>query len=212
SAHDHFRIEPSEMEVDLGAGERASVEFTVIGASRPALFARVVDRPLVASFDGEGDLENAEIPLRVKDVPLEDVSVAQASDFTAQEGGEVMVREDKVGDLDTSISHWNDEGHALTWRITVPEAGRYLLALRFCAPHDGLRTLRVEGHGEFATPLASTGGYSSDSSDWWHEVVRDEDGAPHVFELGAGEVTVTATNADGNGVNLDYLALVPADG
>ncbi|MFO8082406.1 MAG: hypothetical protein R6V07_19170 [Armatimonadota bacterium] len=212
SAHDHFRIEPSEMDVNVRAGERAGVEFTVIGKSRPALFARVVDRPLVASFDGEGALATAEMPLRVKDVPLEGVSMTQAADFVAQEGGEVMMREDKVGDLDTSISHWNDEGHALTWQMTVPEAGSYLLALRYCAPHDGLRNVGVDGHGEFAARLAATGGYSSDSSDWWHEVVRDEDGAPRVFELEAGEVTVTATNADGNGLNLDYLALVPADG
>jgi len=57
---------------------------------------------------------------------------------------------------------------------------------------------------------AGTGGFSGDTSDWAHAVVRDAKGKWLVLHLTAGEHTVKMTNLDGKGMNLDYVALMPA--
>jgi hypothetical protein len=210
-ADGHFRVEPARVAVEAATADTATARFAITAHSGPELFEAAPEMALEVSFHGDAPVRGTRVPLRVMDQPLEGAIIAQAADFIAEEGGEVVIRDDKVGDLGTSFSHWNDEGHALSWRIAVPEAGAYMLALRYCVPSDGLRTVRVEGHGEFLVSLPATGGYSSDASDWSHEVVRGDDGAAVAFDLQAGELPVTLINADGRGLNLDYLALVPVE-
>lgn len=209
---DHFSVEPAELPVNVARGAKAELPFALTLQRRPALFAGLPEVALQASFAGDAAMESAEASLRGAEGPIEDAIIAQAARFVAEEGGAVQERDDKAGDLGTSISHWNDEGHALTWQMEVERAGEYILALRHCAPHEGERLIRIEGHGEHLVALPATGGYGSNPDEWLHAVVRDEQGAATVFTLEAGTLTVTAINTDGRGRNLDYVALVPADG
>ena len=207
----HFAIEPTEVAVEADRGEKTRVPISLTLRRRPRLFAALPAVALEATLDGEAEMQPAQSALRGADGPVEDAIVIQAMDFVAEEGGTVQERDDKIGDLGTSFSHWNDTGHALTWRIQLPETGTYMLALRHCAPHEGERLVRVEDHGEFTVEMPDTGGYASNINDWVHTVVRDDDGEPIVFSLDAGEVTITAINTDDRGRNLDYVTLVPAD-
>jgi hypothetical protein len=117
-----------------------------------------------------------------------------------------------VGADENCFSHWDDEGHWIAWTVSVPEDGRYGLVVRYCAVDSVQRALSVDGErvGEFSFP--ATGGFSSTTSDWAHAIVREADGEPVLLELEAGEHTVRMTNLGGSGMNLDYLALVPAAG
>ena len=47
-------------------------------------------------------------------------------------------------------------------------------------------------------------------ADDWEHLTLASDGKPAVLDLAAGEHTIRLENVDGNGLNLDYLALVPA--
>jgi hypothetical protein len=163
-----------------------------------------------ARFEGTGGPLSVELTVEPLDEPLTDFARVQAEEFAAQGGGEVQLREDKVGADGRSFSHWDAAGHWLEWTLTAPAAGRYLVAVRYCAQAGVRRAVALDGNalGEFSFP--STGGFSSDRSDWRHEVLRGPDGAPLVIELGAGEHTLRITNADGNGMNLDYVLLAPA--
>ena len=58
--------------------------------------------------------------------------------------------------------------------------------------------------------LPATGGFCGPENDWGHFVVRDSGQRWLGIDLTAGEHTIKLTNADGKGMNLDYLALVPA--
>ena len=59
--------------------------------------------------------------------------------------------------------------------------------------------------------LPSTGSFgSATSSAWGHAVVRNADGTPNVWQLQAGKHTIRMENVCGKGLNLDYVAFVPA--
>ena len=59
--------------------------------------------------------------------------------------------------------------------------------------------------------FAATGGFSGPSDDWAHGVLRTADGAWLALRLEAGEHVLRMTNTDGQGMNLDYIALVTAE-
>jgi hypothetical protein len=55
------------------------------------------------------------------------------------------------------------------------------------------------------------GGFGGpETRDWAHYVVRTPDQKWLTLDLSAGTHTIKLTNADGRGMNLDYLALKPA--
>ncbi|MFW5869261.1 MAG: hypothetical protein ACOCX2_15655, partial [Armatimonadota bacterium] len=118
---------------------------------------------------------------------------------------------DKVGHVGTSISHWDDPGHRLTWLVEAPRKGDYVLVVRYCAVSDVERRVEVHGAAVVEQRFPGTGGFASTSDDWQHASVLHEDGRPVVLSLSAGQHRVTMTNLCGHGMNLDYLALVPVN-
>ncbi|MFW6437450.1 MAG: hypothetical protein ACOCZ7_00435, partial [Armatimonadota bacterium] len=208
SAGEELALGADEVRADVPAGEARRYPVTATLRSEGLSLAGTDERTVTARLDGDIPLEAA-VTLLPVDVPLTELERAQAEDFTAQGGGEVQIREDKVGADGTSFSHWDDEGHWLEWTMNAPAAGRYALVLRYCAMEGPRRAVSVDGEeiGEFA--FGPTGGFSSGASNWLHAPVRGEDGELVLLELSAGEHTVRITNADGIGMNVDYLLLHP---
>jgi hypothetical protein len=200
-------VEPATQPVNAPGGEIVEATFRLTLPKSlpagPAIF------PLRATCRGAGKPMEVTTEIRAADMPLKGAIVVQAEAFVAQEGGAVQIRDDKAGASGRSFSHWDSAGHWLRWRVRVPEAGTYRLILRYCTKQDTQREVRVDSEAPLKQTLRNSGGFSSvTSSDWAHHVVTGADGKPHLFRLSAGEHTITLTNTDGNGVNLDYLALV----
>ena len=151
------------------------------------------------------------VPMPAK--PLSGVAMAQAEDIAAQGGGRVKIRSDKVGSVGKAFSHWNDEGHWIEWKVAIPKTADYHLVIRYCAPHDTLRSLLVDGVAQPGVELLefpSSGGYGGRSSDCWaHLPVQNANGKLHVWRLAKGTHTIRLVNVCGKGLNLDYLAFVP---
>ncbi len=195
------------VEVDVPPGQIGRYPFALTLAAGDALLAAAA-RQVTARFEGEGGPLTGVLTVEPLDEPMADRPRTQAEDIAAQGGGEVQLREDKVGADGTCFSHWDAPGHWLEWTLAAPQAGRYLLAVRYCAQTDVCRSAAIDGEslGEFAFP--ATGGFSSERSDWRHALLRDPDGKPLALELAAGDHTLRLTNADGNGMNVDYLLLL----
>jgi hypothetical protein len=209
-AGDGVELANDEVQIDVPAGEmrRYPISATVEGD----LLLRAEERSVSAALDGDLELQGG-VTLVPVDEPQTEWPRAQAEEIAAQGGGEVQLREDKIGADGNCFSHWDDPGHWLEWTLNAPEAGRYALVVRYCANDSPIRTVSVDGDrvGEFVFP--GTGGFSSSTSDWTHHLLRDEAGEPVVLELAAGEHTLRMENVGGNGMNVDYLALrpLPAD-
>ncbi len=213
TAGDWASIEPAEAEIEVAAGEVRRVPFELSLLRRPAVPAGRLQVPVKVRLEGAGGILEAEVMLSTEDVPLEGVPLIQAEAFSRQGGGEVHLRDDKVGASEKCFSHWDTEGHWLEWQAEVPKTGRYWLVVRYCAQKNVRRKVEVDGRipaeiGSFE--FAATGGFSSSMNDWAHAPLRGRDGAPLSLELSAGKHTLRFTNLDGTGMNVDYLALVPA--
>ncbi|MFW6156168.1 MAG: hypothetical protein ACOC7J_02520, partial [Armatimonadota bacterium] len=208
-AGDDVELDADEVEVEVPAGEMRRYPLAVMLRDEGLPIARDDERTLTAQLEGDIALEAA-LTLRPLDTPLTGRSRTQAEEIAAEGGGEVMIRDDKIGADGESFSHWDDEGHWIEWTLDVPEDGRYALVVRYCAMESPQRRVSVDGERVEELSFPSTGGFSSGASDWVHEVVRGEDGEPLVLDLSAGEHTVRMENVDGNGMNVDYLLLVEA--
>ncbi|HQL10019.1 MAG TPA: hypothetical protein PLE35_10495, partial [Lentisphaeria bacterium] len=138
---------------------------------------------------------------------LKDAFFAEAEAFVAQSGGEVQIRDDKRGVQGKAFSHWDAQGHALTWAIKVPEAGRYQLVVRYSSSAGAQRSIRVNDQDLGSFHFFGTGGFGDLESDWDHfYCVRN--GQPVILDLPAGEQRIQMVNEDGKGNNLDYVALI----
>lgn len=137
-----------------------------------------------------------------------------AEDFVGQGGGAVRVVDDKTASHGNSFMHWDRAGHWLEWRLELPEAQRAHLLARACtAQMQALRKLTVNGTTPTAAEsmeFAGTGGYSNHNDDWRIFRATDREGKPLVLELPAGETILRLENIDGQSLNLNWLALVPA--
>lgn len=203
----------------VGDGVRLSTER--IAADLPP-GERIVERVRVepAGAEGAGSvrgvLEGLDHPLRasvtfrLSSRPLTGVPMVQAEQIAEQGGGEVRIRDDKAGVVEKAISHWDSKGHWLLWRITVPKDGAYRLVLRYSAAQSARRTLAVDGQALPLQSFAGSGGFGDAAGDWQHATAVDEANRPLTLQLGAGEHTIRMENVDGQGLNLDYVALVPA--
>jgi len=207
---EYLAVEPASLRIRAPAGGLGEAVFRLSLRQQPGLLAGVHEAQLAASFAGGGLTLASSASVRLEDPPLKDVPTVQAEDFSGQGGGEVQVRDDKVGAVGKAFSHWDAQGHWLTWKITAPTAGRYLLVVRYCCPKDTRREGVVDDGAPVAQVFPASGGFAATADDWRHEAVRGADGKPVVLDLSAGEHTVKMTNTDGQGLNLDYLALVPA--
>jgi rhamnogalacturonan endolyase len=202
-------VTPTEIALSAGAGQTAQGTFTVTLKDAPALLYGGKSVGVNAAFTGTAHVSSV-LALKVDEKPLSGVPMAQAEAFGEQSGGAVQIREDKMGAVGKAISHWDTQGHTLQWQIAVPQAGKYWLVLRYCTPTTAQRETTVDGLAPLKQGFGGTGGFGSATvSDWAHQAVRGSDGNRVMFDLTAGEHTVKMVNADGRGMNLDYLAFVP---
>ncbi|NOY81334.1 MAG: hypothetical protein GXP31_10060 [Kiritimatiellaeota bacterium] len=149
----------------------------------------------------------AAAPFRLPSDLLRVGIIRQAEDFTVENGGNVHIRTDKPGVAGKALSHWDDAGHALSWKVQTP-AGRYSLVFRYAAPHTARRRLLLDGKEVGTCAFPSSGGYGDNAAEWDH-VVFTRNGRTVEFVLKRGEHTLKLVNTDGRGLNLDYLAFVP---
>ncbi len=161
--------------------------------------------------DALGATASAEVevvPPPIHEVQVAGLVMVQAEDFAAQGGGVVEVT-DRGSNVGKMITKWHqDPDHWLEWTLPVAEDGRYLLYARYAtAGAETRRALTIDGTSpgsEFAEiAFPRTGGYGT-TPDTWH---TRRLGPP--LKLCAGEHTLRMTNL-GDGLALDYIALVPA--
>ena len=210
SADEGLSITPTTLELRAEPGRLAEASFTVTLTQAPALLYGGKQYSVNATLGGDRGC-SASATFRSEERPLTGVPLAQAETFTEQVGGQVQSRDDKLGAVGQAISHWDSKGHALTWKLSVPAAGTYWLVLRYCAPASAARDLALDGTALSHTVFGASGGFGSPTqSDWAHQCFRDAQSQRTNIPLTAGEHVITITNVDGRGMNLDYLALVPA--
>ncbi len=91
-------------------------------------------------------------------------------------------------------TNWKNGGEAACWRFRVEESGLYTIGLRVKQSYgDGLpsaRTIAIDGSVPFAELTAYSFPYRRD---WYIETLSAADGTPFLFELSAGEHTITLT-------------------
>lgn len=164
----------------------------------------VIDR-LGASASAEIEI----VPPPIHEARLPGLVMVQAEDFTAQGGGAVEVT-DRGANVGQMITKWHqDPDHWLEWALPVPREGRYLLYARYgTGSENARRSLTIDGESpggayeEISFP--KTGGFGRSPEEW-----RVKRLGP-ALTLGAGERTLRLTNL-GDGLALDYIALVPAE-
>lgn len=127
------------------------------------------------------------------------IAVAKGPDFTAQGGGEVILRPDR---FHPTFSHWDDAGHWLEWAIEIPGEGLYLPEFLYSTNHGPvLRNLSVDG--ELHQPeliFSNTGGWGQEKEHW--EVMGIQQG----IDLSPGTRTIRMENISGGGLNLAWIA------
>jgi len=211
-AADGVAASPSEVQVTAKSGEVVRYPLTLIAAG-PGPLLSATSAPLITlSYQGTGEPIRSKIALRVEDLPRTDLPRVQAEAFSAQGGGEVQLRDDKVGADGKCFSHWDKQGHWLEWQVNAPKDGNYCLVLRYCSPAGVKRQVAVDGKALCGDgpQFSATGGFSAEANDWAHACPRDPHGKPVSVRLTRGEHCVRLTNVDGQGMNVDYLLLVPA--
>lgn len=154
-----------------------------------------------------GPTLQSQVPVVLPAKKLEAAVFAEAEDIAAQQGGEVQIRTDKADIQGKAISHWDDIGHKITWKLIVKEPGKYSIAVRYCNSTGSRRKLTFDGkdYGEFQ--LFGTGGLGEHHSHWGYFVPAQK-GKKLIFELKPGTYDISLENTDGVPTNLDYIALV----
>ena len=138
-------------------------------------------------------------------------TVIQAEDYAAEGGGRIQLTDTKTGAVGKAFFHWDDEGHWIEWKASVPQEGYYQILLCGCTNQDRRNRVAINGEeivelGDFTFP--ATGGYANGSDDWRLVAIKDPMGdGPMTFKLRAGENTIRLTHAGGSGLNMDYLVV-----
>jgi len=130
----------------------------------------------------------------------------EAGKFTESVGGKAYVISGRPFAKDGCMVGWDNAGHKITWKATVPQAGIYRLHIQYAAKAEAKRRLSVNGaiYGEAKFP--STGG-NGESGDEWNLLTLK---APLVLNLNAGSNDITMENIDNNMINLAYFYIEPA--
>jgi len=204
-------LDRGSISVDVAASGVGRYPFNITPVKLSPMFLTQNSR-LAAHFAGEHESMETEVVLQMEDLPLTDICRVQAEDFKDQGGGTVQIRDDKVNADGKSISHWDDKGHWLEWIMPVEKSGGYILVVRYCTQMEVRREVAMDGKplGKQAYRFSTTGGFSGSVNDWDHTALGTGDGQSVIFHLAKGEHTIRMTNVDGNGMNLDYLALYPS--
>lgn len=199
-----IRLTPSEWAVDLKPG---ALEVAQVKVTKP--FETVA--PIRAELTLEdGAVLRGQVPTGVKLPPQPKVEgiITEAEDFTAQAGGKVVIRSDKIGVHKKCFSHWDKEGHELAWKLDVPKDGKYQLLVRYAANDDAKRGFTLNGESLGVFELPSTGGFGESAADWQSYTLERNKGNL-ILPLKAGKSDLKIGNADGSPLNLDYIQLVP---
>lgn len=204
AAPDGVSLLPAEWMVDLKPGTMAVTNVKLEKRSSTAV-------PVLAELRLEdGTILRGQVPSGRKPVPPLKIAgiITEAEDFTGQKNGKVEIRTDKIGMQNKCFSHWDKAGHEISWRLKVPEDGKYLLAVRYCSTRDALRKVTVDGKiiGTFEIP--ATGGLGESAADWRSFTLK-RDKADIVFNLKKGNVELEMENAGDTSLNLDLIQLIP---
>ena len=123
----------------------------------------------------------------------------------------------KFGSHGAAIKAWDVANTQIEKTFTVARAGNYQILLKYAAGGPASRALMIDGKVPFReagyVPFLPTGGWSTDSNQWRFVYAGEEvpgQKTPWLFPLTAGTHTLTIRNDTGNGVNLDWVAFVPA--
>ena len=122
--------------------------------------------------------------------------VVEAEDAFRQDGppGASIRRVPKAGASGLAINHWDAEGHALEWVLGSTDPDPKVLLLKYAT--DSPQATRTLGDRSFS--LEGTGGWDK----WAYAAVP--------IDWPAGTRVLRLVNAGGS-LNLDWLALAPAD-
>jgi hypothetical protein len=198
SADGKMGLEPASFAVDVKPGESLVKQVAITGQTESALSGMIHARLDLSN----GSLLTGEVPVRVAGGFLKTGCIVEAETIASQTGGEVHIRTDKPGVRGKAISHWDDKGHAISWNVAVPKAGKYHLVVRYSTPKTTKRALSLNGADKGVVAFASTGGFGDSAYQWDHTQFGP-------YTLPAGKATIRLENTDEQGLNLDYLALVP---
>ena len=130
--------------------------------------------------------------------------IAEGENFKSQRGGKAVIRSDKKGVSGKCITHWDGQGHAITWAIKVPADGKYILQMRYCNHMAAVRKLRCNGKDYGTVKIICSDAISGGEfpTDW-----KSIDLAELTLKKGVAEIELE--NIDGNSTNVDYLKLIP---
>lgn len=199
-------LTPAEWEVDLKAGEISVTRVKVSGEVKNGLPIRGE----LAEQSGRKRTLRGQVPLYVqKTRTVAPGAIAvPAAKFTAQTGGSVQIEMGRSLAKDGCMLGWDQKGHTVSWKFQVPAAGKYRLSLLRASARLAERKLTVAGKecGTFLFP--PTGGFGHSPEEWVTEGF-ERDGKEPVFDLPAGEVTISMENTNSGSMNLAYLYLEP---
>lgn len=129
--------------------------------------------------------------------------------FAQQAGGHLQVLDGPAASGGKRATFWDARGHRVAWRIDVPTAGTYLLAMRYGleGPRSHRRIL-IDGRsplGDEDWVFPPTGGWQA----WGLRILTGSDNVPVALRLGRGKHVFSLANTDGHGLSVDYLELRP---
>ena len=205
-----FELKAGETKEIVPKGAKPIAEFRKAELKRLAEEAAAKEAKIAAEREAQAKKrrgEAAKLP-----APKGFKAVVQAEDFSAQGGGEVRISNNKTAAVGDSIFKWDNEGHWLEWKVSVPKDAYYQVLLCGCADKDRTREVAVNGEpvvelGAFSFP--ATGGFSNGNDDWRLVAIPDpaDKSRPMTFRLRHGENTIRMTNVGGGGLNVDYIVV-----
>ncbi|MBS1369923.1 MAG: hypothetical protein HPZ91_08235 [Lentisphaeria bacterium] len=199
-------LEPAEWDVSLKAGEVSVTRVRVSGEVKNGLPVRgeLIER------GGKKRILRGQVPLyreKVRAIVPGTVTVP-APEFSSEKGGSVKIEMGRPLAKDGCMLGWDDKGHTVSWNFRVPSAGRYRLAMLRASARLAERRLTVAGKDCGTFLLSPTGGFGNSPEEWVLEGF-ERGGKELVFDLPAGEVTVSMENTNAGSMNLAYLYLEP---
>ena len=205
-----FDLKAGETKEIVPKGAQPIAEFRKAELKRLAAEAAAKEAKIAAEREAQAKKrrdEAAKLP-----APEGFKAVVQAEDFAAQGGGEVRATDKKTAAVGSSIFRWDNEGHWLEWKVSVPKDAYYQVLLCGCADKDRTREVAVNGEpvvelGAFSFP--ATGGFSNGTDDWRLVAIPDpaDKSRPMTFRLRQGDNTIRMTNVGGGGLNVDYIVV-----
>lgn len=205
-------IQPADLPVSVPAGESLRLPFSLRLTKPPSPLSGRTVIPVTASLQSDSGAKlEARTDLPVIDRPMTGVPLVGAGDFLEQSGGEARLRTDKPNSGGRALSHWNYKGHRISWQITLPQTGRYHLAIRYANSWGWVseRGLLVDGKPLPGAETVKFPPVGTVLDEWATMPVRLASGAPAAWELTAGPHRITMENTNDCWLNLDQLAFVP---